>query len=212
VTKAKAVGSVRERLLQTADDLFYREGIHAVGIDRILAQAGVAKASLYTTFRSKDELVRAYLEERARYLRERIEKRVGEAASPREGILAIFEGLADRTQGARFAHGCPFVRACAEGSAESSPAREVASSYRTWQRELFARLARDAGLPNPAETSRQLAIIYDGAIVTAAMNREPAAASAARKLVELLLAESAVPPTSGEKSPPPAGRRTKRSK
>lgn len=203
VTKAKPVGSVRERLLQTADELFYREGIHSVGIDRILAEAGVAKASLYTTFRSKDELVRAYLEERARWLRERIEQRVEAATTPHERILTVFADDTDRAAGARFYNGCPFVRACAEGPTDAGPAREVASAYRSWQRALFARLAKEAGLPNPAEMSRQLSIIYDGAIVTASMNREPAALASARRLVERLLAEGAAPPSK------PAAKRSK---
>jgi AcrR family transcriptional regulator len=193
VSRVKTAGSVRERLLQTAGDLFYREGIHTVGIDRILAEAGVAKASLYSTFRSKDELVRAYLEERASWLRGRIEQRVAAASDPQARILAIFDDLSDRVMEARFYNGCPFIRACAEGAPDSGPAREVASSYRAWQRELFARLAKEAGMPRPSETSRQLSLIYDGATVTASMNREPGVGAAARKLVERLLAESVSP-------------------
>src|SRR3954469_17749923 len=82
---------VRERLLASADELFYREGINNVGIDRILEHAGVAKASLYTTFGSKDELVRAYLEQRNEKRRARIERHLAGKRSPREKLLAIFD-------------------------------------------------------------------------------------------------------------------------
>src|SRR3954463_9613845 len=84
--------SARERLLAAADELFYEEGIHTVGIDRLIERAGVAKASLYSTFGSKDELIRAYLEARHAATRERME---GELAAryhtPRDRLLGAFD-------------------------------------------------------------------------------------------------------------------------
>src|SRR5882724_12232385 len=116
-TRASTSPSPRDRLLAAANELFYEEGVNTVGIDRIIERAGVAKASLYSSFGSKDELVRSYLQ--ARYLarRERIEKKLLTSDTPREKLLAIFDVLAElmATPGFR---GCAFVRAGAESRSE----------------------------------------------------------------------------------------------
>src|ERR1700723_1898541 len=90
--KAPAAPSARERLLAAASELFYDEGVHTVGIDRVIERAGVAKASLYNTFGSKDALVRAYLEGRHASVTERITAAVERYDTPRERLLAVFEG------------------------------------------------------------------------------------------------------------------------
>src|SRR6202021_3405822 len=82
--------SARERLLAAANELFYEEGVHTVGIDRVIEQAGVAKGSLYNTFGSKDELVRAYLETRHASVAEQITQAVERYDTPREPLLAGF--------------------------------------------------------------------------------------------------------------------------
>src|SRR6202008_777880 len=86
--------SARERLLAAANELFYNEGVHTVGIDRVIEQAGVAKASLYNTFGSKDELVRAYLQARHASVTQRITQAVERYDTPRARLLAVFEGQA----------------------------------------------------------------------------------------------------------------------
>jgi len=90
--KEAARPSARERLLAAANELFYNEGVHTVGIDRVIEQAGVAKGSLYNTFGSKDELVRAYLETRHASVTQRITQAVERYDTPRERLLAVFEG------------------------------------------------------------------------------------------------------------------------
>src|SRR6476646_6002058 len=89
---SRARPSARERLLAAANELFYNEGMHTVGIDRVIEHAGVAKASLYNTFGSKDELVRAYLETRHASVTRRITHAVARYDTPRERLLAVFEG------------------------------------------------------------------------------------------------------------------------
>src|ERR1700746_474555 len=108
--------SARERLLAAANELFYNEGVHTVGIDRIIEQAGVAKASLYNTFGSKDELVRAYLETRYASVTQRITQAVERYDTPRERLLAVFEGQSEL-------FGQPDYRCCAlaRDSAEYNP-------------------------------------------------------------------------------------------
>ena len=104
--------------------------MHTVGIDRVLERAGVAKASLYGTFGSKEELVRAYLEERGLRRRERITRHIAQHDNPRTRILSIFNLLAEIARETSF-HGCAFVRACAEGAGgPKTPARQVSSNQR----------------------------------------------------------------------------------
>lgn len=198
-------GTVRERLLQSADALFYREGIHVVGIDRILAESGVAKASLYGTFKSKDELVRAYLEDRFKALSERIGARVAQAGGGRAGILAVFDDFVDRVTAGPAYRGCPFIRACAEGGDEPGSAQEVSAAFRRWRRELFQRLAEEDGLPSAPTVGQQLSVIYDGAAVAVAMDHDPGAASAVREMVEQWLGtlHTARPSSAPVRSPSP---------
>jgi AcrR family transcriptional regulator len=186
VKEASAVRpSARERLLAAADDLFYNEGVHTVGIDRVIEQAGVAKASLYNTFGSKDELVRAYLENRQANLAQRITQAIERYDTPRERLLAVFEG-----QGELFAQpgyrGCAFARA----SAESHPgdlAEQAAEGYRRWVRTLLTDLAAKADVPKPEVLARQLHLLYDGSGQSARMDHDPGAAAAARAAAATLL-------------------------
>jgi AcrR family transcriptional regulator len=186
MVESKRTGSVRERLLQAADELFYEEGVHIVGIDRVLARAGVAKASLYGTFGSKDELVRAYLEGRGLRIQERIAKRIAGHEGPRDRILSVFDQLSERVADGSF-RGCAFINACAEGAPGATPAREVAAAHRAWRCDLFAKLARELGVPDPVETGRELSLLYDGALVASSMDSDSGAPATARKLAESLL-------------------------
>ena len=177
--------SARERLLDAANELFYNEGVHTVGIDRVIERAGVAKASLYNTFGSKDELVRAYLETRQAKVAERIARAVDRYDAPRERLLAVFEG-----QGELFAQpgyrGCAFARA----SAESHPgdlAEQAADGYRAWVRDLLTELAEQAGVPEPEVLARQLHMLYEGSGQAARMDHDPGAAVVARAAAATLL-------------------------
>jgi AcrR family transcriptional regulator len=177
--------SARERLLAAANELFYNEGVHTVGIDRVIEQAGVAKASLYNTFGSKDELVRAYLEGRHASVTELITRAVERYDTPRERLLAVFEG-----QGELFAqpgyHGCAFARASAE-SQPGDPAERAADAYRGWVRTLLTELAEQVGVPEPEVLARQLHLLFDGSGQSARMDHDPGAAAAARAAATILL-------------------------
>jgi AcrR family transcriptional regulator len=169
----------RERLLDAADELFYSEGVNTVGIDRVIAHAGVAKTSLYANFGSKDELIRSYLERRHESRRERIERAIAVHESPRERILAVFDQLGDL-------RGCPFIGAGAEAPAES-PIEQANDAYRAWVRSMFRTLARNAGASDPATLAAQLQLLYDGAAVGARMDRNSRAAKKARMAAETLV-------------------------
>jgi AcrR family transcriptional regulator len=178
--------SVRDRLLGAANELFYEEGVHTVGIDRVIERAGVAKASLYGTFGSKDELVRAYLEARALRRQERITRRIAQHESPRARILAVFDLLRELAAEPTF-RGCAFVNASAEGPRGNTKVRQVCTDSRAWTRALFTQLARDAGAGQPETLGRRLALLYDGAIVGAAMENNPDVVKEARAMAEELL-------------------------
>jgi AcrR family transcriptional regulator len=175
----------RERLLDTADRLFYTEGVHAVGIDRVLAESGVAKGSLYYNFGGKDDLVRSYLHERHAKWAARIDAGLAAAATPADKILAIFDALADLFAQPDF-RGCAFINAAVRATAGS--AAELATrDFRTWLHGLFGALVTEAGYRDADKLTAQLVILYDGANISAQLDSNPAAAAAARDAAVALL-------------------------
>src|SRR4051812_31822018 len=176
----------RERLLEAADRLFYEEGICSIGVDRVLKQADVARASLYSTFGSKEGLVRAYLQGRS----ERWQALVAEALpehghSPRDRILGVFAMLTEWFGTPGF-NGCPFINASGEAAADGA-VEEVRTRHRTWVRELFAGLAREAGARDPDALSAQLVLLYDGSMVGAQLDRSSAPGGAAQLAAAALI-------------------------
>jgi AcrR family transcriptional regulator len=173
-------GTARERLLAAATELFYAEGVHTVGIDRVIERAGVAKASLYNTFGSKDELVRAYLAGRQEARKARIERWQSKADSPREKILAVYDAMGEAQTESDF-RGCAFANASAEAQPGSMVEVECDNS-RAWLRSLFADLARQSGARDPDLLARQLVLLYDGATMSGRMDRDRTTAAAARAM------------------------------
>jgi len=201
-----ASASVRDRLLDAANDLFYEEGIHTVGIDRILERAGVAKASLYGTFGGKEELVCAYLTRRSETRQVEVAARVARCDSTRAKILSVFELLEDRVRDATF-RGCAFLNASVEGPRGATPVRKVAASHRSWLLTLFTGLVTEMGLGHPHRVAVQLAVLYDGALVGSLMEATPETAALARRLVELLLDSEVEAPKKALPKPKPKARR-----
>ena len=177
--------SARERLLAAANELFYAEGVHAVGIDRVIERAGVAKASLYATFGSKDELVRAYLDARHETRKARITAAIAPYDDPRARVLAVFDLLDQIVREPGF-RGCAFLNA----SAESKPGESVGAACarsRGWTRSLFGDLAREGGAADPDLLAAQLQLLYDGASVSAQLDADRGAALTARSVAVALL-------------------------
>src|ERR1700692_861973 len=133
----------RERLLAAADELFYEEGVNLVGIDRVIERAGVAKASLYDCFGSKEELIRSYLQQRHEARQLRMRERLALFATPRAKILAVFDLMA----GAEARRGSRVKAMCDES--------------RAWTLALFAALAKEAGAADPDRVAQQLRLLYD---------------------------------------------------
>ena len=177
--------SARARLLAAAEELFYEEGVHNVGIERVIERAGVAKASLYGNFKGKDDLVRAYLVERRQVRQGRIEAKLARIDAPRDKILAIFDLLGEIFAEPNY-RGCAFMRASAEMQAGSS-GRQVCEDARQWTRALLVDLARQCGAADPEGLGHQLHLLYDGAAVSAQMDGGATSAPAARAVAAQML-------------------------
>ena len=196
---ASSLLSARDRLLVAADELFYAEGVHVVGIDRIVERAGVAKASLYSIFGSKDELVRAYLENHFRQRQRGIGNILAAHDTPRGRLLGIFAELEAALEGSEF-RGCRFISAGAE--ARPGDASEVvADRYRAWLRSLFIELAQAAGATDATAIGRQLSLLYDGAAVAARMDQDRRGAAKAVHSAAVALLDVAIPPKTSNRRP-----------
>jgi AcrR family transcriptional regulator len=177
----------RERIVRAAGDLFYAEGIHAVGVDRVTAEAGVAKATLYQQFRSKDELVAACLQRRAEHWRASVADPVlalpGSAA---RRVGAVFErlGKAFATPGYR---GCPFINAAAEYPGPDGPVAAAIAAHRAQVRGLLVELLAGVPAARRAALTDQLVLLYDGTMVGAQLDQGPRAARRARAAARQLL-------------------------
>ncbi|MEO8619626.1 MAG: TetR/AcrR family transcriptional regulator [bacterium] len=183
--KASGVG-VRERLLDAADRLFYQEGVRAVGIDRVLAEADAAKASLYQHFGSKDQLVASYLERRIADARVSVEAYLADTP-PSERALKFFDWVVEWAESKDF-RGCPLQHTVSELTDAAHPARAIAHDQRTWFTERFLEWTRAAGIKDAKATARALMVLFDGAVAGSEVDG-PHRASDARWLARKLLAD-----------------------
>ncbi|MDX6216226.1 MAG: hypothetical protein QOG99_1810 [Frankiales bacterium] len=182
--------SPRQRLLDVAGTLFYSEGVHVVGIDRILEESGVAKASLYSHFGSKDGLVREYLEAHFAQRRDAVATVLEAHDSPRERLVGLFDELTAALKNPAFC-GCRFINASAEARPGES-IQGVTNAYRAWLRGIFVDLAKKAGASKPTLLGRQLALLYDGAAVAARLDRDRSAAADAARSGAIALIDAAI--------------------
>ncbi|WP_437322856.1 TetR/AcrR family transcriptional regulator [Sorangium sp. So ce381] len=178
----------RSHILEVAERLFYAEGYRAVGVDRLIAEADVAKATFYRHFRTKDDLLVAVLEARDARFRAWLAGRVEAlAGDPRDRPLAVFDALAELFAADDF-RGCAFLNTMVEVASRSHPAHEAAQRHKLRLIDYFERLLREAGVPAADALSPQLLLLIDGAIVTAVREGGPGAAACARSLAENLIA------------------------
>jgi AcrR family transcriptional regulator len=167
-----ALPTARRKLLDTAADLFYRQGIGTTGVDRISAEAGVSKRSLYQHFAGKDELVAAALADRAQAILDHYIPVGGSDAPARKQILDVFDALRRWSQAPDF-RGCPFVNVATELADPHHPARAVARDHKQRLERYFAHQARVGGAKDPKLLAEQLVMLFDGAICQAVMRSAP---------------------------------------
>jgi AcrR family transcriptional regulator len=178
----------RNDLIETAAGLFCREGYHATGIDRILAESGCAKMTLYKHFRSKEELILATLRRRDEEFRNWFMREVEQRAkTPRDRLLATFDVLDSWLRKPGFT-GCMFVNATAEFADPDHPVHAAAAEHKRLLRNYFRRLAEEAGARDPQALADAMALLGEGAVSLAHVAGERDAARRARTAAEVLIA------------------------
>ncbi|HEX4029204.1 MAG TPA: TetR/AcrR family transcriptional regulator [Terracidiphilus sp.] len=182
--KLEEAAGVKERLLDTADRLFYAEGIRAVGIDRVLAEAEAAKASLYQHFGSKDGLVAASVQRRAERGRVQVANFV-ESVPVEERALRIFDWIVAWVESPDF-RGCPLQHVVGEIPDRNHPARKIAQEQREWFRKQFVDCLKVAGVGSPTRMAGALMVLYDGALAASEQDG-PQRARDARWIAKQLL-------------------------
>jgi AcrR family transcriptional regulator len=176
--------AMKDRILETADRLFYLQGIRAIGVDTIAAEIGISKRTLYNHFPSKDALIAAYLERRF------VQPRASDKP-PAEQILGTFDAL-ERRFSARNFRGCPFVNAVAELGPEDQSVRQIAIAFKESRRLWFRDLLHQLGVTDPEALATQLALLVDGSIAQDLVRNDPAMARAAKQAARVLLANAGV--------------------
>lgn len=179
--------SKRDHLVDTAVRVFLRDGFHAAGVDRIIAEAGVAKMTLYNHFRSKDELILAALRRRDEQFRHWLFRAVeGRASGARARLLALFDVLGEWHGSADF-RGCLFLNAAAEFHDPECPAHAATAEHKRLVLAWLTGLAGRAGASDPRELAVRIALLADGATAHASISPGPGPARAAREAAAVLL-------------------------
>lgn len=182
----------RERILTTAEDLFTAHGLRGVGIDRIIADSGVAKSTLYVHFPSKDELAAAYLRRTDVSWRGKLRRAALAAGDdPRAQLVGLFDAVAESYARHGF-HGCPFINAAAE-SEPGSPPHEVTVEHKRTVRAWVRDLAEAAGAPDPDQLALQLTLLLDGTLAAGKLEQDAAMPAAAKAAAQALVERSCPP-------------------
>ncbi len=187
-----SVPSKREKIVATAVELFAKQGFHATGIDTIVEGSGVAKRTLYAYFRSKDELILAVLRHYDGLFRNGFMRQVEAGShSARGRLLTIFD-VAEEWFGRSNFYGCIFIKAAGEYSEQDTPIRQSCKESKGLMRGYVRTLCEKAGAPEPDKLAEEIAILLEGAIVTAQVSQKPGAARIAKRAAKALI-DGAIP-------------------
>ena len=181
---ARAKIDMKERILQTADRLFYLQGLRGVGVDTIAAEIGISKRTLYNHFPSKESLVNAYLQRRFVIARP-------SRKSAASQILGYFDSL-ERRFSAKDFRGCPFVNAVAEMGPKDRAVKKIAIAFKEGRRQWFRDLLVELGVKEPDALATQLQLLADGSIALDLVRDDPAMARAAKDAARVLLVNAGV--------------------
>ncbi len=187
MAKRKTESDARRRIVETAERLFYAEGVRAVGIDRIIAEADVAKMTLYNHFSSKDDLILAVLQ----YREEKVNEMFAQSIERHEKkgmdrLEAFFAALKDWFRSTGF-RGCSFINASVELADPGHPASQFSAAHKEGFHNMLKEIITQSRGPKAASAAPAIALLVEGAIVTAAMERRPDAADVARDAALALL-------------------------
>lgn len=187
VPPAPRTGGAKVRILETATRLFYEEGIRNVGVDRLISEASVTKATFYKHYGSKDNLILAYIRAQHDAVVAKFEAIVDGATSPADAIRAWVAAVSAQVDGADF-RGCAFLNAAAEYHDPRDPVREVVAVHRDWYTDRLASLLQSAGHPLAGDGADELMLARDGAMAGAYAGDAIAATAALGRVVERVLA------------------------
>lgn len=175
---------MKDRILETADRLFYLRGIRAVGVDTVAAEIGISKRTLYNHFPSKDALISAYLERRSR-------PTAASDKPPLEQILAVFDSL-ERRFSAKDFRGCPFINAVTELGPKDKAVKKIAIAFKESRQQWFRDQLQRLQLTGADDLAAQLVILVDGSIAQDLVRDDPAIARSAKAAARVLLASAGV--------------------
>ncbi len=180
----------REHLIEVATELFNRLGYHAAGVDQVIAEAGVAKTTLYRHFKSKEELIVAVLKRVDARFRESMRESVDKPRrSPEQMLLATFDFLEDWFKDKSF-YGCPFISAAGEYGDRHSPVFHEAALHKRLLVAYFEELARAARLKTPQQLAEEINLLHEGAVAVAHMTGDPHIAARAKAVAARLIGDA----------------------
>lgn len=181
----------RDELVHKALQIFYRNGFHATGMDKLVEETGISKTSMYKHFRTKEDLILAVLRLRDEHFRNWLYRRMEELAdTPRDQLIAMFDALEEWFGEAGY-KGCMFIKASSEFQEASHPIHQQSADHKRLLERHLTELAEKAGLKDPATLARQLLLLKEGAIITAHLGHtENPAQEAKEAALRLLSAHS----------------------
>lgn len=196
----------RDHLLAVAQRKFCEAGFHAVSVDSIVEDAGVARMTLYKNFGSKEDLIVATLRREDKMFRQWLVSSIeGRSSRPEDRILGLFRALHDRFASEGY-YGCAFIRASIEYPAPSHPVHRAAREHKEMIRSYLRGLAADVDAADPLTLSEQLYLLFEGAITASQLHGEPWPAEYARQAAEQLLAASSLWPRPSARGIKPTSR------
>lgn len=178
------------RILATADQLFYAEGVHTIGVDRIIADAHVTKATFYKYYRSKDALIVAYLESRDKKVRDFLAALDDTCDTPEQHLRALSTEISEEVMREGF-YGCPFINAAAQFTDPTHPVREAVTAHREWYIMAVENLFRGMGHPRPGDAADDFFLARDGAFSSAHLGDPVAAHAALLRSIQRTLGDTA---------------------
>lgn len=179
--------STRQRLIEVAHDLFYEEGFHTVGLDRILAEVGVTKTTFYNHFESKDSLMLEVLRHHDAWWRNTFAQKLRDYGgdTPRGQLDAVFDVVEELINGADY-NGCIFINVAVAYPSPNDPAHEAAASHKRAMESIIRELAGYAGAPDPAAFAQELTLLMEGAYVTQQVTHNPKTADIGRRIARMI--------------------------
>lgn len=173
----QSVAPAKRRILETANRLFYGEGIRSVGIDRLISESGVTKATFYKHYGSKDRLIVEYVTQRHLFVQHGVEEIIATADDAESAIRSVMGHIVAEVVAPGF-RGCPFINAAMEFADSRHPVREIVAEHREWYAEIMSDLLKSIGHPLPGDGGDELILARDGAM-TGGYASDPIAASTA---------------------------------